>query len=204
VYDQIASYGSPMPNPESPADLSPSGVGAPSITELYDRFHRPALALARRIVVEDGLAEDVLQEVFLSVWRDHGAFDATRGSFATWLMTLVHHKAVDAVRHEEAHRRRQRRAEGRPAPGWRLAGDVAGEACDRATHAQVRTALSALPPRQREALSLAYFSGYTQQEIATLTATPLGTVKSRTTAGVRQLRRDLRRLAPTVGAAPAH
>src|SRR4051794_20669521 len=82
-----------------------------AVDELYDRFRRPAFALARRILADDVLAEDVLQDVFLSVWRDPGAFDRERGSFSAWLMAAVHHKAVDAVRREESQRRRRERAE---------------------------------------------------------------------------------------------
>src|SRR3712207_3386617 len=82
-----------------------------AVDELYDRYSRPAFALARRIVADAVLAEDVVQDVFLTVWRDPGAFDAARGSFSSWLMAMVHHKAVDAVRREESHRRRQTRAE---------------------------------------------------------------------------------------------
>ena len=197
MHNRIAPYSPAMPSPEPPAPC-PTGADTASpacLEDLYEQFHRPAFALARRILVEDGLAEDVVQEAFLAVWRDPGAFDPARGGFSAWLMTLVRHKAVDTVRREEAHRRRHLAT----AAAW----DVAGEACDRAVHAQVRTALSALPARQREALALAYFSGYSQQEIAVLTATPLSTVKSRSVAGVRQLRRELRRLAPSTVAATA-
>src|SRR5919107_2100931 len=80
---------------------------AGAVDDLYERFRRPAFALARRILADDTLAEDVLQDVFLSVWRDPAAFDGLRGSFASWLMAMVHHKAVDAVRREESQRRRQ-------------------------------------------------------------------------------------------------
>src|SRR3954449_9860860 len=82
-----------------------------AVDDLYDRFRRPAFALARRILGDDGLAEDVLQDVFLSVWRDPGAYDRGRGTFASWLLAVVHHKSVDAVRREESQRRRQRKAE---------------------------------------------------------------------------------------------
>src|ERR687893_2840597 len=82
-----------------------------AVDDLYDRFRRPAFALARRILADDTLAEDVLQDVFLTVWRDPGAFDGRRGTFASWLLAMVHHKAVDAVRREESQRRRQTLAE---------------------------------------------------------------------------------------------
>jgi DNA-directed RNA polymerase specialized sigma24 family protein len=90
-----------------------------AVDDLYERFRRPAFALARRILGDDTLAEDVLQEVFLSVWRDPGAFDRGRGSVASWLLAVVHHKAVDAVRREESQRRRldARRGRGGVDPG---------------------------------------------------------------------------------------
>src|SRR5881275_599158 len=88
-----------------------SAGDAAALDELYDRFRRPAFALARRILADDTLAEDVLQDVFLTVWRDPGAYDSGRGSFAAWLLAMVHHKAVDSVRREESQRRRQSRAQ---------------------------------------------------------------------------------------------
>lgn len=163
-----------------------------SITELYDSFGRPAFSLARRIVGDNGLAEDVVQETFLSVWLKPAAFDSSRGPFAAWLMTAVHHKAVDAVRREQSQRNRQDRAVDEaataPAAPWP---DVEDAVCDRAVAERVRIALRTLPAPQRRALALAYYSGFTQREIATLTESPLGTVKSRMRAGMEQLRAAL-------------
>src|SRR5918997_4696366 len=163
-----------------------------AVDELYDRFRRPAFALARRILADDILAEDVVQDVFLTVWRDPYAYDGARGSFASWLMAMVHHKAVDAVRREESHRRRQSRAEDDlvlSAPT--SARDVEDDAWTRLVAERVRTALGTLPDAQREALTLAYYGGYTQREVAALTRAPLGTVKTRMLAGMRRLRQDL-------------
>ena len=136
--------------------------------------------------------EDVLQDVFLSIWRDPAAFDGSRGSVASWLLTMVHHKAVDAVRREESHRRRTARAEedlALSAPTQ--TSDVEDEAWERVEAGRVRTALRSLPDPQREALTLAYYGGYTQREVAALTETPLGTVKTRMLAGMRRLKLDL-------------
>jgi RNA polymerase sigma factor (sigma-70 family) len=171
--------------------VQPERVPA-SITELYDRFRAPAYSLARRILGDDVLAEDVLQEVFLSIWRRPAGFDSSRGGLSTWVMSMVHHKAVDAVRREQSQRDRQARAQldlDSTAPAGTL--DVGDAVCDRAVAQRVRTALAALPPAQREALGLAYYSGYTQSEIASLTGTPLGTVKTRMRAGMGQLRKVL-------------
>src|SRR3954447_5666433 len=141
-----------------------------AVDDLYERFRRPAFALARRILADDTLAEDVLQEVFLSVWRDPGAFDRSRGSFASWLLAMVHHKAVDAVRREESHRRRQSRAEADLALAAPLvAEDVEDAAWTRVVSARVRVALAVLPTAQREGLTLAHYGGYTQREVAALT-----------------------------------
>jgi RNA polymerase sigma factor (sigma-70 family) len=163
-----------------------------AVDELYERFRRPAFALARRILADDTLAEDVLQEVFLSVWRDPAAFDRARGSVAAWLLAVVHHKAVDAVRREESQRRRQAQAEDEMALDAPTATrDVEEEAWSRVVAEQVRTAMGVLSATQREALTLAYYGGYTQREVAALTGTPLGTVKTRMLAGMRRLRQEL-------------
>ena len=167
-----------------------------AIDDLYERFRRPAFALARRILADDTLAEDVLQDVFLSVWRDPGAFDGARGSFSSWLLAMVHHKAVDAVRREESHRRRQTRAEEDLALSAPTAArDVEDEAWSRVVADRVRVALAVLPSAQREALTLAYYGGYTQREVAALTGAPLGTVKTRMLAGMRRLKAELGGLA---------
>ncbi|MGH3913897.1 MAG: RNA polymerase sigma factor [Pseudonocardiaceae bacterium] len=160
-----------------------------ALSQLYRRFGRPCYSLARRICADDGLAEEVVQEVFLTLWRDPRRFDPARGSFATWLLTLIHHKAVDAVRRESTIRRRVVPApeagedwSPTPVPGADQA------ALARVAAGQVRAALHRLPIEQRQVLALAYFGGHTQREIAVLTNVPLGTVKSRMFAGVQRLR----------------
>ena len=169
-----------------------------AVDDLYDRFRRPAFALARRILADDTLAEDVVQDVFLTVWRDPYAYDRSRGSFSSWFMAMVHHKAVDAVRREESHRRRRARAEEDlvlSAPTQTT--DVEDAAWQRLVAERVRTALHELPAPQREALTLAYYGGYTQREVAALTRAPLGTVKTRMLAGMRRLKQELGGVAGT-------
>lgn len=160
-----------------------------ALSELYQRFGRPCYLLARRICVDEGLAEEVVQEVFLTLWRDPRRFDPVRGSFATWLLTLIHHKAVDAVRRESAVRKRVVLSpeagedwSAMPVPG------ADQTAIARVAAGQVREALGQLPTEQRQVLALAYFGGHTQREIALLAGVPLGTVKSRMFAGVNRLR----------------
>ena len=162
------------------------------IGELAEDFRRPAFSLPRRFLADDSLAEDVLQDVFVTIWRNPGAFDTARGSVASWVLSMVHHKAVDAVRREESHRRRQVRAEEDvvlSAPT--MVADVADQAWAGVVAGRVRAALNALPEAQREALTLAYYGGYTQREVAALTGAPLGTVKTRMLAGMRRLKSDL-------------
>ena len=160
-----------------------------ALGELYDRWCKQAFSLARRVCADEGLAEDVVQEVFIAFWREPGRFDPTRGAFSSWLLTLVHHKAVDAVRRESAIRRRTVPA-AEDGEEWSVApGPGADQAALGAVVAgQVRDALGRLPDEQREALALAYYGGYTQREVATLTGVPLGTVKSRMFTGVQRLR----------------
>ena len=176
-----------------------------AVDALYERFRRPAFALARRILADDVLAEDVLQDVFLGVWKDPAAFDGARGSVSSWLLTMVHHKAVDAVRREESQRRRVGRAEEELGLSMPTATrDVEEEAWTRVVSEQVRLALGVLPTPQREALTLAYYGGYTQREVAALTGAPLGTVKTRMLAGMRRLKDELGGLAggSPLGGAP--
>ena len=171
-----------------------------ALEALYGRYGRPCYALARRILCDDQHAQDCVQEVFLVLWRDAARFDAARGSFASWLLSMTHHKAVDAVRREETLRRRSgaELQEDRESDAPAVEDEVwSGMRRDR-----VRAALQTLPDPQREALGLAYFGGYTQREIAGLTQTPLGTVKTRMLAGMRRLREGLDGLGPTAGDEP--
>ncbi|WP_242611085.1 RNA polymerase sigma factor [Blastococcus saxobsidens] len=161
----------------------------PSLAVLVDSYTPRALSLARRIVGCDRVAEDVVQEAFLAYWRNPAAFDASRASFAAWFLSIVHHKAVDAVRRETALRRRTDAFA--DLDGQQVAPDVSEVVADRMADARTRAALAALPAVQREALVLAYWGGYTQREIAERTGAPLGTVKTRMLAGMRRLHEGL-------------
>jgi len=171
-----------------------------ALAMLYDRYSRPAYSLARRICVDDLLAEDVVQEVFLAVWRDPSKYVAERGAFSSWLLTLVHHKAVDAVRREGVHRRRQVAMDEETTD--RLAPETPGadvDAIGAVVAKGVRDALRQLPTEQRTAMLLAYYGGYTQREVAALVGVPLGTVKSRMFAAAARLRSALGPLSADFG-----
>ncbi len=169
-----------------------------ALEALYGRYGKPCYGLARRILTDEQLAQDVVQEVFLAVWRDASRFDAARGGFSSWLLSMTHHKAVDSVRREENLRKRRTSAdllEARESEAPKV--DEAVWSLVR--RERVREALKGLPGPQREALALAYFGGYTQREIAGLTATPLGTVKTRMLAGMRRMKESLDGLSNAAG-----
>jgi len=156
---------------------------------LFARYAPAAKALAQRIVRQAHLAEEIVQEAFLAVWKNPGGYDGERGSVRSWLMGTVHHRAVDLVRREEAHRRRAEHAvvDVREEQADH-ADDVAVELDRPGEGALVRAALKGLPDEQREVIELMYFSGLSQSQIAERTGLPLGTVKSRTLLGMRRLR----------------
>nr|WP_239521392.1 sigma-70 family RNA polymerase sigma factor [Blastococcus saxobsidens] len=168
----------------------------PSLAVLVDSYTPRALSLARRIVCDDRVAEDVVQEAFLAYWSNPAAYDASRASFAAWFLSIVHHKAVDAVRRETSLRRRTDAFADLDAQ--RVAPDVSEVVAGRMADARTRSALAALPAVQREALVLAYWGGYTQREIAERTGAPLGTVKTRMLAGMRRLHEGLGAAEPAV------
>ena len=161
-----------------------------ALAALYDRYGAACYGLAKRVVLEEELAKDVVQEAFLTVWREAGRYDGSRGSLRAWLLTVTHHRAVDLVRREHRHRSQRAPVESlEVTPSTAAPVEEQVETTVRA--ARVRQAVEALPAPQREALLLAYFGGYTQSEIARLTGKPLGTVKTRTLAGMRTLRSSL-------------
>ena len=154
-----------------------------ALAELYRRFGRLAYGLAFRILRDDALAQDAVQDAFLGVWRAAGRFTAERSKPSTWLLTLVHRRAVDLVRREE--RRRTEPLQ----PESEFAGGEAADEAELATRRQtIREALRQLPSEQREAIELAYYGGYTQSELAERLGQPLGTIKSRMFTGLARLR----------------
>jgi RNA polymerase sigma-70 factor (ECF subfamily) len=160
-----------------------------ALEQLYDRYKTMAYSIAYRITNDATLAEDVVQDAFLGAWRNAARYVEGRGSVKTWLLSIVHHRAIDAIR-------RRRPTTELPTidaglPEALTLPDVWAEVSASLDSVTVREALVALSDVQREALELAYFSGLTQQEIAERTGTPLGTVKSRVRLGLLAMRRAL-------------
>jgi RNA polymerase sigma factor (sigma-70 family) len=156
----------------------------PALAELYDRYGRPAYGLALRILRDESLAEDAVQDACIAIWRTAQRFVPERGKASTWILTLVHRRAVDVVRREQ--RRRTDTLEHAPEPAT-LTG-VDEEAWLRLQREVVQDALRQLPDQQREALELAYYGGFTQSELAERLGQPLGTIKSRMFMGLARLR----------------
>ena len=161
----------------------------PALEELYDRYKTMAYSIAFRITNDGTLAEDVVQDAFLGAWRNAARYVEGKGSVKTWLLSIVHHRAIDAVR------RRRPTTDlpdtDLPAPAQLQLPDVWAEVSATLDADTVKGALATLSDVQREAIELAYFGGLTQQEIAERTETPLGTVKSRMRLGLLAMRRHL-------------
>jgi RNA polymerase sigma factor (sigma-70 family) len=165
-----------------------SGGDETALVDLYDRYSGFVYGLAVRTLVDPRAAEDITQEVFVSLWEHPERIDSGRGTLRGFLGTLTHRRAVDAVRREEAHRRR----EALVARDAHEVPDVAEAVLRSDTSGKVRMALEVLPGPQRQALDLAYFHGYTYRQVAEVLNIPEGTAKSR-------LRLALARIAEVLG-----
>jgi RNA polymerase sigma-70 factor (ECF subfamily) len=179
-----------MPDETPPVDALIAALAGRDLTALaalYDRYGRIAYALAYRILGETEAAEDVVHDGFISAWRGAASYRAERGNVRGWLLSIVHHRAVDVLRRKTTFRPAPlEAAEARPSDD-----DTAEEATRNVEHASVREALEALPQAQRRTIELAYFGGYTHVELAALMGVPLGTVKGRMRIGLQKLRRAL-------------
>jgi RNA polymerase sigma-70 factor, ECF subfamily len=157
---------------------------------LYDRHGGAAFSLAYRMTGNRPAAEDVSQEAFLSIWRSRLRYQAERGSVRTWILGIVHNRAIDALRRSLVHERRRTTAEGleerQEAPELT---EVEVARRDEARH--VQSALSTLPEDQRRTIELAYFGGFSHSQIADMLDTPIGTVKGRMRLGLEKMRQQL-------------
>jgi RNA polymerase sigma-70 factor, ECF subfamily len=180
---------------DDPADLSDA-----SLVMAISRYHQEALAeayrrhaggvfgLARRLVADPVLAEEVVQEVFLRLWEHPEKFDHERGSLRSYLLAQCHGRAIDMLRSEGARRRREERDLRRTAEGGY---DLEHEVWDLTVAEKLQGVVRALPEGERQAIELAYFGGHTYREVAAMLDQPEGTVKSRIRAGLRRMRDDL-------------
>jgi len=159
---------------------------APAFEILYERHADAAYSLAYRMCGARGVAEDVTQEAFLALWRSGARYDRTRGSVRTWMLGIVHNRAIDALRRSAVHDRRRASDEGleETLPA-RERTDV--EVARREEAATVRAALGELPDEQSRVIELAYFGGFTHSEIAEMLDAPIGTVKGRMRLGLEKL-----------------
>jgi RNA polymerase sigma-70 factor (ECF subfamily) len=157
-----------------------------ALAELYDRYGRTAYGLALRVLRDQSLAEDAVQEAFLAIWRTASRFMPEKGRASTWILTLVHRRAVDTVRREQ-----RRRADSLELAAEPSVEGVEEDAWLRLQRERVQEALRHLPDTQREALELAYYGGFSQSELAERLGQPLGTIKSRMFTGLSRLREEL-------------
>ena len=153
-----------------------------AMADLYDRYSSIVYAVALRVLQDTGAAEDVLQDIFMQLWRNPGAFDSSRGNMAAWLAVITRNRAIDSLR--------RRRPENDIADVVvSVEPDLASDAERSRAMEKVRSALEAMSKDQRSALEMAYFEGLTHSEIAEKTGEPLGTIKTRIRAGLMSLRK---------------
>jgi RNA polymerase sigma-70 factor, ECF subfamily len=161
-----------------------------SFEVLYDRHGGAAFSLAYRMVGDRAAAEDITQEAFLSMWRSRVRYEPTRGSVRTWVLGIVHHRAIDGLRRNLVHQRRRASAEGIE-ERHEAAERTEVEAARREEARTVRAAMDELPGEQLQVIELAYFGGFTHTQIAEMLEMPVGTVKGRMRLALEKLRRQL-------------
>jgi RNA polymerase sigma-70 factor (ECF subfamily) len=154
---------------------------------IYERHCSAAFSLAYRMTGKRSIAEDVVQEAFLSLWRSGARYDRTRGSVRTWTLGIVHNRAIDALRRGIVHDRRRASDEGIE-ERFEAPENTEVEAARRDESREIRAAMSGLPREQSQVIELAYFGGFTHTEIATMLGAPIGTIKGRMRLGLAKMR----------------
>jgi RNA polymerase sigma-70 factor (ECF subfamily) len=169
---------------------------ADAFEQVYERHATASFSLAYRMTANRNLAEDVVQEAFLSLWRSGARYDRTRGSVRTWVLGIVHNRAIDALRRGLVHSRRRASDEGIE-ERFEAPERTDVEVARRDEAREVRAAMQTLPREQSRVIELAYFGGFTHTEIASMLDTPVGTVKGRMRLGLEKLRHQLSSLTET-------
>ena len=158
-----------------------------ALAEVYRRNAGAVFGLAKRLLVDEVLAEEVTQEVFVGFWQRPERYDAARGSLRAFLLAVTHGRAVDLLRSETSRRAREQRVRAVAEEGY----DLEQEVVELLANERVRDTLAALPEQERTAIELAYFGGHTYREVAAIQNEPEGTIKSRIRSGLRRLEREL-------------
>ncbi|MCW2788946.1 MAG: polymerase subunit sigma [Aeromicrobium sp.] len=187
---QLRLADAPAYAPDAVADLNDllTRVGRGdehAFAEVYDALAASVHGLARRVIRDPARAEEVSQEVFIQVWQSAARFDAARGNAKSWVLTLAHRRAVDAVRHDQAATNRENKYDWSNGPDY---DEVEETVTISLEHEQVRRCLDGLTDLQREAVTLAYYQGYTYAEVATALDANTATVKTRMRDGIVRLR----------------
>ncbi len=176
------------PSDEALIERLATGVDQQALSDLYDRYQGAMYGLAMRITNDPALAQDAVQEAFVGIWRNAARYASTRASVRTWMLSITHHRAIDIVRRRKATTELPEADTAEPALTAPDVWPEVSRALDRDT---VQRAMDGLPDAQRQTISMAYFEGLTQVEIAERTGVPLGTVKSRVRLGLAQMRRSI-------------
>ena len=155
-----------------------------ALARIYDRLGNAVYGLSRQVLKDDGLAQDVTQEIFLRLWNEPQRFDPERGSLRSFLLREAHSRSIERVRSEEARRQRESRSDFRDRP---VPLNIEDDVLRSLTSNEVRNALSQLPPGERSAIVLAYYGGHSYREVASVLGAPEGTVKSRIRSGLLKL-----------------
>ena len=201
AWTSIKTLRLPAPKIPKPAELTAladedlmqlvSGGSSQAFAMVYDRHSGVAFSLAYRMTGSRNAAEDVVQEAFLSIWRSGARYERTRGSVRTWVLGIVHHRAIDQLRRSSVHDKRRASDEGIE-ERFEARERTEAEVARRDEAATVRTAMGTLPTEQAQVIELAYFGGFTHTEIAEMLQTPIGTIKGRMRLGLEKLRNQLR------------
>jgi len=187
--DDAQDFGSPTPPTQDQLLARVAQGDQAAFADLYDQIAPRVLGLVRRLLRDHAQSEEVTQEIFLEIWQTATRYDSNKGGASTWIMTMAHRRAVDRVRASQASRDRDTRIGIRDYDAQY--DNVSETVQTRVEHERVEKAMQRLTELQRQAVSLAYYGGYSHSEVATLLSVPIGTVKTRLRDGMIRLRDEL-------------